>query len=327
MKISNLLKPMMANFAHSRSSFLRDRFMLKILMDKVFKVPSIITKSIKPVMLSNCTAYEIIPPVYEPENVILYLHGGAMCLPMWKFYLPFAYNLARQTKSRVLLPDYRLAPDHPFPAAVEDSTEAATWIRNNWVSAENIVMIGDSAGGNLALNTAVNATSLRGLALLSPWLDMTHSSKWWNENTLDDVVFPEPARRAAWLYTRGADDWKFGKGNPDSINEFESQVRDPRVSPIFSDLAFASHTPVILQVGRNERLLGDSLELWKKIGGQSLDIHLNNEKPITRVVNGQHEISIWSSVPHVWQITRPWTSESKLAIDHLVQFVDRTKTT
>ena len=323
MKIANVLKPMMANFAKTRFSFYRDRFILATLMNSYSKISSSVMDRVKPVNLPNCVAYQITPLKWESDRVILYLHGGAMCLPMWKFYIPLAYQLAELTNSRVLLPDYRLAPDSPFPAALDDSIDSANWICRNWISRDRLFIVGDSAGGNLALNTVINAGSSAGLALMSPWLDLSHSSKWWSIQNEDHVVYPEPARRAAWLYVRGEDDWSFGKNHPEFAAQFETQVKDPRVSPLFADMKFAATTPIIIQASDSERLLGDSLGMWDKIGGSTIDCLVPSPEPLIKVTHAAHELSIWKDVPHVWQVTRPWSSQAKLAVEDISSFVQK----
>lgn len=249
-----------------------------------------------------------------------------MCFSMIQFYLPIAHKLSSLTKCRVILPDYRLAPENPFPAGLEDCEEAVAWTSRRWASLEDLFIVGDSAGGNLALNCAVTNPSIRGLLLMCPWLNLTHSSEYWTKNTLDDIVFPSTARRAAWLYTQGDRDWSFGQNNPDSIHEFEALIRDPRVSPSFADLSFARNVPVSIQASLDERLLGDSLSLWQGLTG--VDVSESELTPPEsprgplRWKQGRHEMSLWHGVPHVWQVTRMWTKAGQEAVTDAAKFIN-----
>ena len=245
-----------------------------------------------------------------------------MCLPMWKFYLPIAYQFAKETKSRLLLPDYRLAPESCFPAALDDCLDAVRWVTSQWTQRDELVVVGDSAGGNLALNMAIDINSPKGLVLMSPWLDLSHSSKWWAADSEDDVVFPIPARRAAWLYVRGDDDWDFGNFDPEAVNKFETAVKNPRVSPLFGDLTFASASSVLIQASRSERLLGDSCMLWEKLSGLPPNINVPSGSEKITTNHNTHQLSIWDNTPHVWQITRPWSAAGVHAVSDIVQFVN-----
>jgi len=241
---------------------------------------------------------------------------------MWRFYLPLAFSLAKSTCSRVFLPDYRLAPEHPFPSALEDCEEAYEFAQSQ---STNLILIGDSAGGNLALNIAQSRTgNTRGLALLSPWLDLTHTSNSFFNHNKDTVVFPESARRAAWLYVMGSEDWSFGANDPTKEKLFQERIRNPQVSPIRGHMHFAESNPVLIQVGRDERLFGDSLEAFSLIQTGTDKVTIGSFEQTCEVswnfISGHHKLSVWRDVPHVWQITRPWTNPAKLAVRELVAF-------
>ena len=144
--INAFLRPIMKRFGKSRFSFLRDRFIINTLMDRFFHLPQNVSSCLRKTRLSNCDAYIIDPPMSKPKRSILYIHGGAMCFSMWKFYVPIAYKLAVRTGSRLLLPDYRLAPENPFPAGLEDSLESLRWVSEIWSDPEDTVVVGDSEG-------------------------------------------------------------------------------------------------------------------------------------------------------------------------------------
>ena len=322
--INAFLRPIMKRFGKSRFSFLRDRFIINTLMDRFFHLPQNVSSCLRKTRLSNCDAYIIDPPMSKPKRSILYIHGGAMCFSMWKFYVPIAYKLAVRTGSRLLLPDYRLAPENPFPAGVEDSLESLRWVSENWSDPEDTVIVGDSAGGNLALNLAIDATKLRGLVLMSPWLDLTHSSKWMTINDSDDIVHPEAALRAAWLYVMGGKDWSFGRKDSGNVALFENALNNPSVSPLFGDIsALAKQTPILLQASSTERLFGDSSALWDRISGEGPDLCDRVGKLPVKLSHSNHLFSIWPDVPHVWQISRMWTKEAKDAHEEIIKFINQ----
>jgi acetyl esterase/lipase len=242
---------------------------------------------------------------------------------MWRFYLPLVYSLAKATSSQILIPDYRLAPEYPFPSALDDCFEALDVALGFAQNSRSLIVIGDSAGGNLALNLAQSQKEIGGLSLLSPWLDLTHSSDSFLTCRTDSVVYPESARRAAWLYVMGDDgDWTYGKNDPRKVEVFMTRIQDPKVSPLRGDVSFSESVPILIQVGKDERLVGDSIELFSKIGGKKvqLDTLQEPEGVSWNFFHKDHQLSIWKNVPHVWQISRPWTAPAKQAIRDLISF-------
>lgn len=327
MKIGSILKPIMRDFGKSRRNFYRDRFIINSLMNHVFRLPRDWKDIVREVKLPHCSGHSIVPADYDSDRSLLFLHGGAMCLSMWKFYVPIAVALAKRTRSRLLLPDYRVAPEHPFPAGLEDCQDALDWVLETWGPIENLAILGDSAGGNLALNLATENKHSTSLTLMSPWLDLTHSSDWWSRESQDDVVFPLSARRAAWLYINGDEDWTFGAGDKNPSDLFEISLRDSRVSPLFADLTFSQETACLIQASADERLLGDSIELWKRLGGEIQESRLQQDPTPLNLSHDLHRFSVWRGVPHVWQVSRILSQEAQEAISEIVEFVDHRFTT
>jgi epsilon-lactone hydrolase len=323
MKLGSILKPVMQTFGSSRAGFYRDRFVVNTAMKSLFHLPAHIRRCLSTEKLTNCVATSIYPPEWDPKRSIVFMHGGAMCFSMIKFYIPIAYKLAVLTKSRVFLPDYRLAPEDPYPAGLDDCLESVRWVSGRWSPMGDIVLVGDSAGGNLALNSVVQYPDVKGVALLCPWLDLTHSSEYWEANNDDDVVFPSSARRAAWLYTQGGGDWSFGKDSPASVEAFEASIRTPGVSPLYADLSECSRVPFLIQASASERLVGDSLDLWRRLGGSVPPVSFNNGESSVTEKHNHHQISLWKNMPHVWQVTRMWTKEGHQALDDISQFINR----
>lgn len=320
-KLGSILGSIMGRFGSSKLTFYRDRLIINSLMNIVTPLPLKSVVQVDQIRLNRCDAISIIPSNVIDGRQILFNHGGAMCFSMWKFYMPFAAKLAEATRSKLLLPDYRLSPEHPFPAAVDDCRSAHEWIQSHWGSTENTVIVGDSAGGNLALNTALSFPKSRGLVLLCPWIDLTHSSDTWSGESLDNVVFPVPARRAAWLYVNGGADWTYGASDPVAVKRFHDKVKDPAVSPVHADLESVRRMPALIQVGAEERLLGDSLLLWERLGHTSPSVGRGSSS-LLRSTDGVHTLSIWPHVPHVWQITRMWSPPAKDATSDIASFIN-----
>ncbi len=326
MKLGSILKPIMQTFAQSKASFFRDRFILDMAMKGLYRLPLSIRDNIQVDDHERFQTYTISAPNCDDDRAIVFIHGGAMCFSMIQFYFPIAHKLSTLTKARVILPDYRLAPENPFPAGLEDCDETLAWTTNRWTGLKNVVVVGDSAGGNLALNSAISNPAIRGLVLMCPWLDLTHTSEFWDKNVLDEIVFPTTARRAAWLYTQGGTDWSFGLRDPEATRKFEERLRDPRISPIFADMSRAQDMPILIQASLDERLLGDSLSLWEKLGGQGVHetVHSRDETILDPSMrkHGKHQLSLYKGVPHVWQVTRMWTKSGQHAVTEVAEFIN-----
>lgn len=188
------------------------------------------------------------PPGGPTTDMLLWLHGGAFMVGSSETYRPLAHALATEAELSVFVPDYPLAPERPFPAALDacgrvfDLLEAA---------GHRVVVCGDSAGGNLA--AAMVQDRLRvgrlvpaGVWLLSPYLDLTHAGESWQARAAADPFLPASDDSAARFYTQGA--------NP----------ADPRVSPLFGPVE--GFPPALIQVGSDEMLYSDSrnftMRLW-----------------------------------------------------------------
>lgn len=197
------------------------------------------------------------------DRVILYLHGGGYAFGSVDSHRSLLANLARTTQARVLALDYRLAPEHPCPAAIDDVKAAYAWLLEQGVSPGSLHVMGDSAGGGLTL-TALMALRDEGMplpagmALLSPWTDL-------------EVTGPSVLRFAH-------DDYL---GTKDSLYAFASHYvgslsrRDPRVSPLYGDLA--GLPPMLVLAGGVEVLLDDSVRLAERAREAGVDVRLHVE--------------------------------------------------
>lgn len=233
-------------------------------------------------VLGTRRALVVAPP--EPTGHALFLHGGAFVLGSPETHHGLAAAIAKASGLAVHVLDYRLAPEHPYPAAIEDALGAAETIAEQ---APDWVLVGDSAGGGLALALLV-ALRDRGLplpakaALSSPWLDLTLSGASMDECAPDDVMLSR--RGLAQDASRYAPD---------------IDLADPRVSPLFADLG--SLPPILVQVGGLEVLRDDSLRLAKRV----------------QHAGGQIELELWEEMTHAWCAFSPTVPEAADAISAL----------
>ena len=213
---------------------------------------------------------------YNPHYVILYVHGGGYLSGGLDYARILAIKMAVATGFTTFTFAYRLAPEHAYPAAIEDGLSVWNHLTGGMYSPSHILMAGDSAGGNLALCLTQKLLSdnrpvPRELILFSPWADMTGTADSYESNRdIDPVLSGEFVENAAKAYIAGA-------GDPD----------DPRFSPLFGSFEGFPHTYIM--AGKNEILLDDSIRLCKKIndaGGRAkLDIeekgwHVYQQMPV-----------------------------------------------
>ncbi len=188
---------------------------------------------------------------HERKKIILYCHGGGYSTGSSKYSRTITSKLAVSTSRDVLSFDYRLAPEFPYPAPLEDALKIWDALMLMGYGADDIILAGDSAGGNLALILALKLKEEgrflpKGLVLLSPWTDLTHSGQSILKRAeRDPVLNPEYLHKIRDGYAKGQD--------------FE----DPLVSPLFGE--FANFPPTYIQVGENEILYSDSTRLYKKM--------------------------------------------------------------
>ena len=226
------------------------------------------------------------PPA--PRATILYLHGGGFRMGRARGWTGFASRLAAAAEARIVIADYRLAPEHPFPAALDDAAS----VYGALTEAEAIFVAGDSAGGGLAASLAVasrdNAPKPRGLILLSPWLDLTLRASTWKSRAATDRLF---ARATASAAAEG-----YLQGHPGD---------DPLASPVFADLS--AMPPVLLLAGGAESLLGDGIAFAERLA----------------LAGGTIEAHFVAGMQHVWPTLFPDLPESQAALVAMAAFVRR----
>ncbi len=213
----------------------------------------------QPVQIGVLAAEWVRPP--QPAGTILYLHGGAYALGSIKTHRNLTATLANATGMQVLLINYRLAPEHPYPAGLEDAVQAYNWLLGQNIPPKEIVIAGDSAGGGLTL-TALLSLRNDGVplpaaaVLLSPWTDLTMTGESIKSKAqLDIVLDADHLLDFARLYAG------------------EHDLNHPLISPLFADLT--GLPPLLIQVGTDEILLDDSHRLAKLADEAGVKIQLD----------------------------------------------------
>ena len=196
------------------------------------------------------------------KYVILYCHGGGYSTGSRIYARTLTSKLAASTSMDVLAFDYRLAPEHPYPAAAEDAMKVWNHLMLLGYGARDVILAGDSAGGNLALSLVLKLREEkrllpRGLVLMSPWTDLTSSGKSHETKAeIDPVLDEEYINRMIKAYAEGMD------------------LKNPLISPLFGN--FEGFPPTYIQVGENEILLSDSLRLHKAMVDANVSVKMDH---------------------------------------------------
>lgn len=248
------------------------------------------------VCLQTVSANGIPSDWLEPDNAIpgraiLYLHGGAYVIGSPTTHRGLAGNISQVSQARVLLIDYRLAPENPFPAALVDAIASYHWLLEKGYAPEHIAIGGDSAGGGLALATALSLRDTldkipAAIFLLSPWTDLTFSGE--------------------SIQTRAGRDPLLKFDDDISLVETFANGRPlthPYISPLFAD--HHGLPPTLIQVGTEEILYDDSTRLEEKARLAGVEVTLES----------------WPGMWHVFQGFAPYVPESKQAIAKIGEFL------
>ncbi|MEO5841569.1 MAG: alpha/beta hydrolase [Acidimicrobiales bacterium] len=227
------------------------------------------------------------------DQVVLYLHGGGFRIGSLHAYRPFASQLAVALETPLLVVDYRLAPEHPFPAGLEDCVAGYAWLLATGWRSDQIAIMGDSAGGGLVASTLL-AAKRRGLpqpaagVCLSPVTDLTCTTKAYARNARSDPYFSIKAA------IEGARDY-LGDVDP----------RRPLASPIFGELSDLA--PVLIHASTHEVLADDAVALATRIAE----------------CQGRVQLDMWPKMTHVWHAMIPHVPESVAAVADIRSFLDR----
>lgn len=207
--------------------------------------------------------------VHMKKYVILHCHGGGYSTGSSLYARTLTSKLAASTSMDVLCFDYRLSPEHPYPAATEDAMKVWNYLMLLGYGARDIILTGDSAGGNLALALTLKLKEEgrllpRGIVLMSPWTDLTSSGESFTEKAeVDPVLNSDYINRMIQAYADGQD------------------LKNPMISPLFGD--FRGFPPVYIQVGENEILLSDSLRLHRAFVKANVSVKLDTYRGMWHV--------------------------------------------
>jgi acetyl esterase/lipase len=237
----------------------------------------------------------VLAPGADPDLRLLYLHGGGYVSGSGAFYLTLAAHISEAARCAVLLPDYRLAPEHRFPAALEDCVRAHEWLTGSGPSgagpAKATFIAGDSAGGGLTLATLLALRDRRrplpsaGIAL-SPFTDLTltgESTR--SEADNDPIMSPRCLPTFVDLYLGDAD------------------PRNPLASPVFGD--YHGLPPLLIQVGEHEIIRDDSVRVAARALADEVEVKLE----------------VWPGMFHVFQSHEPLLPEGREAVEHIADFM------
>ena len=220
-------------------------------------------------------------PGSDERRAVLYLHGGGYAIGSINTHRRLAYDISAASAARVLLIDYRLAPEHPFPAAVDDAASAWRWLLQQGFAANRMAIAGDSAGGGLTIATLVNLRD-RKLALpacavaISPWVDLEGvGGSLTTRSAQDPMVQKAGLQWMADLYLKGA--------NP----------KTPLAAPLHAELA--GLPPTLIQVGTAETLLDDATRIAEKMHAAGVSVRL----------------AVWPNMLHVFPLFAPILSEGR----------------
>ncbi|MGD8317476.1 MAG: alpha/beta hydrolase [Myxococcales bacterium] len=230
-------------------------------------------------------------PTSDPERVVLYLHGGGYSTGSINSHRDFLARLCISSGVRVLAADYRLAPEHPFPAQLEDAKRVYLWLlQEHAVHPDRVVIGGESAGAGLTLSTLVALRDEKlplpaGGVLLSGWFDLDPRSTSMQFNRHYDFVTRLGVRAMAKRFAP------------------RQEHTNPLVSPVHADMR--GLPPLLIQVGAAETLLDDSLVVAERARSAGVDVRLE----------------VWPDMIHAWHIFAPMLEEGRRAIDRIGQFV------
>lgn len=210
--------------------------------------------------IEDMSALRAWPKSSTPERTVLYLHGGGYCIGTWGTQQGLITHLAVAAEAEVYAPNYRLAPEHPHPAALDDALQAYRWLLEERTGPGRIALAGDSAGGGLALATAIairdsDLPAPASIVLISPWLDLRADSPSMTQNaSIDPMLRPSWTRWCAAQYLGGRD------------------PEHPACSPLYA--SHAGLPPILIQAGSDEILADDSRRLADRCREAGVDVTL-----------------------------------------------------
>jgi phosphinothricin tripeptide acetyl hydrolase len=247
---------------------------------------------IVPVRAGERPAELLIPANKRSKCVLLYLHGGGFVMGSIQSHRQMASHLSAAAKITTLITDYRLAPEHPFPAAIDDTMSVYQFLLTSGMAPHQIVVVGDSAGGGLSVSLMMRLKEKQlplpgSCVVLSPWVDLALKGASWIGNAQhDDLVNKDEAKRMVQFYLNG------------------KNCSNPMASPVYADLSMLPS--FLIQVGSREVLLDDAVSLH----GRAQQCGVTSD------------LEIWDDMPHVWHFMSPVLEEGRMAINRIAEFVN-----
>jgi len=256
------------------------------------RMPAPVHVSVELIDVDGVTCEWIRPAAIADGRVVVYFHGGGYAVGGLDTHRKMIGFLATATGLAALSVGYRLAPEHPYPAALEDGIQVLSWIRaNRGVAATDLVVAGDSAGGSLAVATCLaardNGWPMPGaLVLLSPWLDLAAP-----EASVSDAAIDDPIVSRANLHELR--DWYVGDADPTA----------PLVSPLRADLA--GLPPTLIHVGQRELLCADAVRFGDRLRADGVDALCE----------------VWDGMVHVWHFFAGLAPEADAAMRSIAEWL------
>jgi len=249
--------------------------------------------ALEPVDLGGVPGEFSLAPGSDASRVLLFFHGGGYCSGSIASHRRMVTEAGRAARMRTLAVGYRLAPEHPFPAAHEDALKAWRYLRATGIATEHISVGGDSAGGNLTI-CLINRLRAAGEAvpacawLASPWTDLTMSGgSLVTKDAVDPLIHKPYLEELAAAYAGAAD------------------RRDPLISPLFADLK--NFPPVLIQVGSAETLLDDAVRFARAAGLAGVAVTLE----------------VWPHMIHAWPMWNAKLADGRRALEQAGAFMQR----
>ncbi len=258
-------------------------------LGSMFPVPADV--QCEPIMADGVKAEWVSAPTAAPDRAILYLHGGGYAIGSINTHRALAASLSREAKARVLVIDYRLAPENPHPAALDDAVKSYRWILKQGIQPQRIAIAGDSAGGGLTLATLV---ALRDAgeklpacaACLSPWVDLEGTGASVTTKAKDDpMVTKDGLVQLGGLYLAGKD------------------PRTPLAAPLYADLS--GLPPLLIVVGGREILLDDASRVAERARKAGVEV---TYEPAAHMI-------------HVWQLFAPMLDEGRESLARIGGYI------
>lgn len=291
---AKLVRGMVAEF--NKNNFLKNHFVTEVRgvseIDKAYKYPE--QYKVRRIELENFPMEMLENSETQSNLIILQLHGGGYVGAFKNNYRNMARFYSESGNgAAVLTIDYRVAPDNPYPAALDDSMAAYEWLLDRGYKEDNIILAGDSAGGGLALALCLKLRDMgrklpKGIICFSPWTDLTAGGESYRKNAQLDPIFGHSQDNIIY----------------DSAYIGDDEPENPYISPAFGE--FDKFPPILIQVGTREMLLSDSLTVADKAKKAGVKVTL----------------TVYEGMFHVFQMVGNLMPESKRAWEEVKEFIN-----